>query len=90
MNRTKDTSMALPLDKVLNYEDDGELLWSAPKPQPPVIDDYDAPVIIECPVCGAEQEDFDGFGVVHCPTCGYCTHPSSQGGVCDICGKVIA
>lgn len=49
----------------------------------------DEAVIIECPVCGAEQEDFDGFGVVHCEECGYCQHISSTGGVCDICEKEI-
>lgn len=47
----------------------------------------DEPVIIECPKCGAEQEDHDGFGVIHCDACDYCAHPSSTDGVCDICGQ---
>ena len=44
-------------------------------------------IIVECPRCGAEQEDFDGFGVIFCEACGYCKHPSFTGGVCDICGE---
>lgn len=47
------------------------------------------PIIIACPSCGAEQEDLDGFGVIHCEACGYCVHPSSTGGVCDICGETV-
>jgi ribosomal protein L37AE/L43A len=52
-----------------------------------------APIFIECPMCGAEQEDHDGFGVLFCPACKYCTHPSSDGDgngnwVCGICGLV--
>lgn len=46
-------------------------------------------VIIECPRCGAEQEDFDGFGVVHCEDCGYCTHPAATDNICEICGEDI-
>ena len=50
-------------------------------------------IFIECPRCGAEQEDFDGFGVLYCESCKYCTHPSSDGDgkgnmVCGICGHV--
>lgn len=51
--------------------------------------DYDEPAIIECPQCGAEQEDHDGFGVLHCETCGYCAHASATGDICDFCGKSI-
>lgn len=50
--------------------------------------DPDEAIMIACPQCGTEQQDFDGFGVVHCEACGYCVHPSSTGGVCDICRKV--
>ena len=38
-----------------------------------------------CPKCGIWVEDHDGFGVLAHGECGYCSHPSSTGGVCDIC-----
>lgn len=50
---------------------------------------HDGPVIVECPQCGAEQEDYEGFGVLHCGTCGYCVHASAIGDICDFCGKSI-
>ena len=46
----------------------------------------------QCPHCGAWVDDYDGFGVLaHCgpyypDACGYCSHPTSDGGVCGICG----
>lgn len=46
-------------------------------------------VMLECPKCGAAQEDLDGFGVVACSACGYCTHPSRTGDICGICGKKV-
>lgn len=42
---------------------------------------------VECPKCGAVQQDLDGFGVPHCERCGYCTHASVTAGVCDLCGE---
>ncbi len=59
---------------------------------PPALPDFedDLIILIECPRCGAQQQDFDGFGVVHCPACGYCTHPSATDGTCDICGEPTA
>jgi hypothetical protein len=45
---------------------------------------------VECPRCGAEQEDMDGFGVIYCESCGYCRHASATGGKCDICGEYLA
>lgn len=45
--------------------------------------------MIECPKCGAEQEDFDGFGVLYCEKCGYCTHASVDGNVCGLCKKTM-
>jgi hypothetical protein len=47
-------------------------------------------VIMECPRCGAAQEDFDGFGVLHCPACGFCVHPSFMDGRCNFCGDLEA
>jgi hypothetical protein len=52
-------------------------------------DDEELRVIVECPKCGAEQEDLDGFGVVFCPACGYCTHPSRDNDICGLCGKRV-
>lgn len=46
-------------------------------------------VMLECPKCGAAQEDLDGFGVVACSACGYCTHPSRDNDICGICKKKI-
>lgn len=47
----------------------------------------DAAVLVECPKCGAQQEDYDGFGVVFCPVCRFCKHPSVTDGICDMCGQ---
>lgn len=50
----------------------------------------------QCPKCGEWEDDEDGFGVLshigegYRKPCGYCSHPSSDGGVCGICGKVDA
>jgi len=48
---------------------------------------------MQCPSCGAWEDDFDGFGMLahtkpaYEDGCGYCSHPGSTDGICDICGK---
>lgn len=46
-------------------------------------------ILVNCPRCGAEQEDYDGLGVIHCEACGYCVHPAATGDICDICGADV-
>ena len=50
---------------------------------------YDDRIWLECPKCGAEQEDCDGFGVLFCPECGYCTHSSITNNKCDLCKRKV-
>lgn len=51
--------------------------------------------IVECPRCGAKQEDMDGFGFVYCDHCGHCTHPvatycdESEPWFCELCGAAV-
>jgi hypothetical protein len=42
-----------------------------------------------CPNCLAWVPDLDGFGVLAHDACGYCSHPSSDDGVCGICGEQV-
>jgi len=46
-------------------------------------------VLVDCPKCGADQEDLDGFGVVFCVACGYCQHLSRDNDICGICKKRV-
>jgi len=39
-----------------------------------------------CPKCRPEEPDLDGFGMLACPACKWCSHPSRDGGRCNICG----
>ena len=49
-------------------------------------------VQMQCPRCGRWEPDFDGFGMLahtrpaYPEGCGYCSHPSPDDGVCNICG----
>lgn len=72
--------------------------WAERKAAEDEDDDEELRVTMECPKCGAEQEDLDGFGLVFCPACGYCTHPSrataetrAENGsdICGLCGKRV-
>jgi primosomal protein N' len=51
-----------------------------------ILGDIEGDEQTQCPNCGAWVADFDGWGVLAHGECGYCSHPSSTGGVCDICG----
>jgi ribosomal protein L37AE/L43A len=59
---------------------------AAPTPQ---TDRAEHPDLINCPKCGAEQEDLDGFGVLYCEACGFCTHASVNGDICGLCGAEV-
>ena len=48
----------------------------------------DGEPVITCPNCGAPTVATDGAGLLVCPrdpVC-FCTHPSSDGGLCNVCG----
>ena len=51
---------------------------------------------MQCPNCHAYEDDFDGFGMLahtkdaFANGCGWCSHPSRDGDMCNICGDVEA
>lgn len=49
----------------------------------------DGEPVLTCPNCGAPAVAMDGSGLLVCPrdpAC-FCTHPSSDAGLCNICGE---
>ena len=51
--------------------------------------EFDDDIFVECPKCGADQQDLDGFGVLFCAACGFCKHASITDDICGFCGKKV-
>jgi len=46
--------------------------------------------VVQCPSCGAFEEDFDGLGFIRCERCGFCAHIDvDKAGFCLYCGKEV-